>query len=341
MTARVRTASRLHFGFLNLSLSRERIYGGLGVAVEEPVVSVSARRADGVACDDPDAETYARLSVDALGVPGAAVTVESSLPRHAGLGSGTQLALATHVAIARAHDREPDVRAAAPALDRGGRSGVGVATFERGGFVIDAGHPRARFTTDRPPRGEWSVPPVSVRHDVPETWRFVLVRPDVDPGRSGDREDASMRAAVERAGPEIAEEIAVTVTGRLLPAIAAGDYAAFGAAVAEVDRLNGAWYADEQGGVYRPPIGELVDELDASPAVTGVGQSSWGPTVYGVTGADHAGEARDAGTAALDAAGVGGDVSVAAPRNAGATVETEPQSGNTETGPGRGTGRQT
>jgi beta-ribofuranosylaminobenzene 5'-phosphate synthase len=323
MTARVRTGSRLHFGFLNLSLARNRIYGGLGVAIAEPVVSVSAERTDGIACDDPDAETYARLSVEALGVPGAAVAVESAPPRHAGLGSGTQLALATYVAVARAHGREPDPRGAAPALDRGGRSGVGVAAFERGGFVIDAGHPRARFTTDRPPRGEWSVPPVSVRHDVPEDWRFVLLTPDVEPGRSGDREDASMRATVEQADPGIAEDIAVIVTGRLLPAIAAGDRDGFGTAVAEIDRLNGAWYADEQGGVYRPPVGELVAELDASPAVSGVGQSSWGPTVYGVTDAAAAAEARDAAEAALDTAGVGGEVTVAPPRNTGATVETD------------------
>jgi beta-ribofuranosylaminobenzene 5'-phosphate synthase len=325
VTVRVRSGSRLHVGFLNLSLARERIYGGLGVAVEQPAVCVSAEQADELRCDDPDAEPYARLSVDTLGIPGAEVTVESGPPRHAGLGSGTQLALAAHTAIGRAYGRDPDVRAAAPALDRGGRSGVGVAAFERGGFVIDAGHPRARFTTDRPGRGEWSVPPVSVRHDVPGNWRFVLLVPDVEPGRSGDSEDASMRATVERADPDIADDIAVTVTGRLLPAIAAGDRDAFGSAVAEIDRLNGAWYADEQGGVYRPPVGDLVDELDASPAVSGVGQSSWGPTVYGVTDRADAGVAREAGEAALDAAGVGGEVRVVAPRNAGATVGTADQ----------------
>jgi beta-ribofuranosylaminobenzene 5'-phosphate synthase len=323
MTARVRTGSRLHFGFLNLSLAHERIYGGVGVAIDRPVVSVSAERADELRCEDTDAEPYARLSVGTLGVPGADVTVESRPPRHAGLGSGTQLALAIHAAIAGAYDRAPDVRAAAPALDRGGRSGVGVAAFERGGFAVDAGHPRARFTTDRPARGEWSVPPVSVRHDVPEDWRFVLLSPDVEPGRSGDSEDASMRATIERADPDIADDIAVTVTGQLLPAIAAGDRDTFGAAVAEIDRLNGAWYTDEQGGVYRPPVGILVDELDASPAVSGVGQSSWGPTVYGVTGRAAAAEARDAAETALDTAGVGGEVWVVTPRNAGATVKTD------------------
>jgi beta-ribofuranosylaminobenzene 5'-phosphate synthase len=324
MTARVRTGGRIHAGFLNLSLSRDRIYGGLGLAIDDPELSVSAEPADCVACDDPDAGAYARRSVELLGVPGARVAVESALPRHVGLGSGTQLGLAVHAAIAGAYDREVDARRVAPALDRGGRSGVGVATFECGGFVVDAGHPRERFTTDRPPRGEWSVPPVSARHDVPENWRFVLVRPDLEPGPSDDREDEHMRAIVEDGDPAISGEIATTVTLGLLPAIAEEDLAGFGDAVAEIDRLNGVWYADEQGGVYRPGVGAIVDELDASPAVAGTGQSSWGPTVYGVTDASRAEEARGAGVAALDAAGVGGEVTVAEPRNRGATIESTP-----------------
>jgi len=324
MPARVRTGARLQVGFLNLSLARNRIYGGVGFAIDEPSLSVSAERADRIECADPDAAAYARRSVELLDVPGAEVTVESALPRHVGLGSGTQLALAVYAAIASAYDRAVDVRRAAPELDRGGRSGVGVAAFERGGFVIDAGHPRERFTTDRPPRGEWSVPPVSVRHDLPEDWRFVLVRPDLEPGVSGDAEDDRMRATIEGASPGVSGDIATTVTLELLPAIATGDRAGFGDAVAEIDRLNGVWYTDEQGGVYRPRVGAVVDELDASRAVAGTGQSSWGPAVYGVTETSLAEEARRAGRSALETAGIDGDVVVVEPRNRGATIDAAP-----------------
>ncbi|MFB6303896.1 MAG: GHMP kinase, partial [Haloferacaceae archaeon] len=209
----------------------------------------------------------------------------------------------------------------APALGRGGRSGVGVAAFERGGVVLDAGHPTARFTTARPGRGEWTVPPVAARHPVPEDWRFLLVVPDVEPGRSDEREDRSMRAAVERADAATADRVAGVVTRRLLPAAAEGSAERFGAAVGEIGRLNGSWYADEQGGVYRPPVGEVVATLADSPAVYGAGQSSWGPTVYGVTDADRADAAARAGRDALDDAGVDGRVEVVRGRNRGARVE--------------------
>jgi beta-ribofuranosylaminobenzene 5'-phosphate synthase len=334
--ARASAGARIHFGFCNLSLSHERLYGALGLGLAEPRVVVDADPADRVrveiADDDcaadsaagsavrDDVSEYARTAADLLDVDGARVTVRESLPRHAGLGSGTQLATATLAAVAAAHGKAPRVRERAPMLGRGGRSGVGVATFEAGGFVLDAGHPTARFTTDRPADGEWTVPPVAARHEVPDDWRFLLVRPDADPGRNGDAEDDAMRTAIERADPGLADRIGGIVTRRVLPAIATGNPERFGAAVAEIGRLNGAWYADEQGGVYRPPVGDVVTSLSASPAVFGAGQSSWGPTVYGVTDAANADAAAVAGERALAEAGVTGSVAVVRAADGGAQV---------------------
>jgi len=318
--ATVTSAARLHFGFQNLALAHERLYGGVGLALDEPRLVVEAEPADAVRCADEEAHQYVERVVEALDVPGAEVRVRERFPRHVGLGSGTQLALASLVAVARAYDTTADARSYAPDLGRGGRSGIGVGAFERGGFLVDAGHRTDRFTTEPPAEGDWTVPPVIARHDVPADWRFVIVVPDTDPGRSGAAEDRSMRQAVERADPGIADDVATLLTRRLLPAIAGRDRSAFGYAAARLGRLNGAWYADEQGGVYRPPAGTIVDALSDSPAVTGAGQSSWGPTVWGLTDVDLGTRAREAGERALDAAGVDGDVHVVAPRNTGASL---------------------
>ncbi|MFT4881307.1 MAG: beta-ribofuranosylaminobenzene 5'-phosphate synthase [Salinirussus sp.] len=321
--ATVETGARLHFGFQNLALAHERLYGGVGVALDEPRAVVSATPDTEVVAPDAlkevtaDAVSLLRERGHDLG--GVRVTLEEAFARHVGLGSGTQFALATLVAVASAYDVAVDVRKAAPALGRGGRSGVGVATFEDGGFVVDAGHPTERFTTAPPARGEWTVPAPVVQREVPADWRFLLVTPAVEAGRHGDAEDESMRAAVERADPGTADDIAGLLTRRLLPAVAEGDLSAFGRAVVRLGRLNGAWYADEQGGVYRPPAGTLVDALGDDPAIRGAGQSSWGPTVYGVTHADDAAAARAAGEAALELAGTEGRVQVVGPRMTGAS----------------------
>ena len=46
--ARASTGARLHFGFCNLSLSHERLYGALGLALAEPRVTVEAVPAESV-----------------------------------------------------------------------------------------------------------------------------------------------------------------------------------------------------------------------------------------------------------------------------------------------------
>ena len=334
-TIRVTTGGRLHFGFGNLSLAHERLYGACGVALAEPRLRLTVEPAGDDtetppatdATDNTPASEYATAVCELLSVPAVRVTVQESLPRHAGLGSGTQTALAVLAGVARLYGREPRVRERAPALGRGGRSGVGVATFERGGFVLDAGHPTERFTADPPADGDWTVPPVAAHHRVPADWRFLVVLPDAEPGRSGDGEDASMRSVVESAEPVVADRIAGVLARRLLPAVAggavdrSGAVDRFGAAVRELGRLNGSWFADEQGGVYRPPVGDVVSKLTDAAAVSGVGQSSWGPAVYAVTDADRAGDARAAGERALAAADVDGEVILTAARDQGATVE--------------------
>ncbi len=321
MTVRVTTGGRLHFGFQNLSLAHERLYGSLGLAVDRPRLVVECERAEGVHAEHPDAERYAQRVVALLDVPGARVSVHETLPRHAGLGSGTQFALAVLSGIARAYDREPRVRERAPRLGRGGRSGVGIAAFREGGFVCDGGHPATRFTAERPSDGTWEVPPTIARHPIPEEWRFLLVIPDIAAGKSGTEEDADMRAVVERASPGIADEITAITLRNVLPAVVEDNLPTFGSGVAAIGRLNGAWYADAQGGVYRPPVGEIVRELESDPAIEGAGQSSWGPVVYGVTDRGRTETAREAGRRALSRTDVEGAVHVVAGRNAGARIE--------------------
>ncbi|HXI19486.1 MAG TPA: hypothetical protein VNH46_00290, partial [Gemmatimonadales bacterium] len=87
------------------------------------------------------------------------------------------------------------------------------------------------------------------------------------------------------------ERVAHLVLMQLLPALADGDLTAFGAALTEVQRVTGGWFAGAQGGRFAPgPTAELVERMAAFGAA-GVGQSSWGPTVYGLV--PHREAARD------------------------------------------------
>ena len=103
-TVVVETAARLHFGVLDLRGSLGRWFGGIGAAAPGPTMRVSARPADELRVDGEDAdralefaERFQRhFDLDAA----VHVHVERALPRHKGLGSGTQLALAVGRALA-------------------------------------------------------------------------------------------------------------------------------------------------------------------------------------------------------------------------------------------------
>jgi len=90
----------------------------------------------------------------------------------------------------------------------------------------------------------------------------------------------------------------------LLPALADGDLAAFGRALTEIQEVTGRWFAPAQGGTFASgPSRDLVRQLAEWGAV-GIGQSSWGPTVYGIVeGAEDATRLVARVTAALGSSG--------------------------------------
>ena len=140
----VEAHARLHFGVLDLRGGRGRWFGGIGAAAPGPTMLVSACAADALDVDGEDAERaaeFARRFVSHHRLRGGArVRVHRALPPHAGLGSGTQLALAVARALAEVHGIEPDVRQLACAVGRGRRSAIGVWTFAGGGLVVEGGH---------------------------------------------------------------------------------------------------------------------------------------------------------------------------------------------------------
>src|ERR687885_2284640 len=95
----VRASARLHFGMLDLRGTLGRRFGGMGAAVPEPSLLLDASPASELHAEGPDAERvldFARRYLDFHALTaGARLHVRRALPAHAGLGSGTQLPLAT------------------------------------------------------------------------------------------------------------------------------------------------------------------------------------------------------------------------------------------------------
>jgi beta-ribofuranosylaminobenzene 5'-phosphate synthase len=280
MTVRVEAPARLHLGMLAAAGDGTRRFGGLGVAVSRPAVVLEASPASELSADGPDAERalmFARRCHDALGLTsGAHLRVVEAIPQHAGLGSGTKLALAVAKALTMLAAREVDAPGLAEAAGRGARSAVGMWTFALGGLVVEGGVRRGH---ERPA-------PLLARYAMPEEWRCVLVVPAAEPGLSGPAEEAAFARLAPL--PEHSAAIAQLVLTSLLPALVEHDVVEFGAALTRVQELVGDSFAAVQGGRFHPRAGALVEALlDAGAA--GAGQSSWGPAVYGIAGSEAAG----------------------------------------------------
>lgn len=304
--------ARLHLGFLDLDGGLGRRFGSIGVAISSLKTRIAIEPAPATRISGPESDRVARY-LDAmqrdLGLDGAyRVDVLDVVPAHSGLGSGTQLALAVAAGVRRLHDLPLDVVADATRLERGARSGVGIGLFEHGGLVVDGG------------RGPTAAPaPVIVHMPFPDDWRILVI---LDPSRQGKHGADELAAfeALPRFAAATAAHLCRLVLMKALPGLAEHDLAAFGSAIAEMQKLLGDHYAPAQGGArfMSPDVGAVVDALADAGAV-GIGQSSWGPTGFAFVPA-----AADAERLAAVARGHPGarglDIRICAGLNQGAEV---------------------
>jgi beta-RFAP synthase len=271
---KVQAPARLHLGFLDLNGSCGRKFGSLGLAIEDIGLTLTAWRSPTIKIGGPDAERaeplVARL-LEVLNVSGGvSVRIEESIPAHAGLGSGTQMALALGSALAGLFGVEVDALRLAEMSGRGSRSGIGIGVFRAGGLIVDGG------------RGaQTAPPPVISRLPVPDNWRFLLV---LDRDRQGLHGEHERRAfdTLGRMDDGQAAELCRMALMQALPAAAENDCAAFGAAITGMQQRLGAFFAGPQNGAYTSPrVAAAITGLLARGAAGG-GQTSWGPTGFAI-----------------------------------------------------------
>ena len=294
MTEVVVTApARLHFGMLDPAGLGSRRFGGCGVGVASPrvVVGLRPRSGEEVTAHGAQAEratAFAQRARAAFGLhEGLDVGVREAIPAHVGLGSGTKLGLAVARGVAELAGVRTGPEQLAEASGRAARSSVGSWTFQAPGLVVEAG------VTE-----EGVISPLVVRHPMPEDWRCVLALPAGEEGLSGDAEQRFFSELHEHPGGE--PRVSRLLLTALLPGLVTGDIDEFGAALTAIQQEIGSLFATRQGGMFHPRAAPVVKALQAL-GVGAVGQSSWGPTVYGIVASpERAAEVAEALRAATD-----------------------------------------
>jgi len=305
----IRVPARLHLGFLDPGGNAGR-FGSIGLPLSEPETVVKLSRAPETIVEGPEgAPAAAHLTALCrhLGIrSNHRLFVEQAIPRHAGLGSGTQIALAVAAALRTLNGLPLDPGGDAMLLARGGRSGIGIASFADGGVIIDAGN-----------GGDGRPPPVVARLPFPEEWRAILVLDHAAQGLHGEAEADAFRALppFPRSGTA---EICRHVLMGAMPALIERDLPGFGAAITAIQKLVGEHFAPAQGGMFTSKRVEALVGALAEAGAVGIGQSSWGPTGFAFAPSEAA--AREMTAAVRSDTADGTEIRIVHGRNAGAMI---------------------
>lgn len=264
--------ARLHMGFIDLSGSLGRRFGSIGVALNEISTRLSIFTSAKLKINGPSstrAEKCTRILCQELNVSdNIQIDIESAIPEHVGLGSGTQMSLAIGSALNELYNLGLTTREIAKLTDRGMRSGIGIGVFEQGGLVVDGG------------RGEKTITPPVISHmDIPEQWRFILVFDQRGQGLHGDQEINAFKKLPAFPDQEAAR-LCYLLLMQGLPAIAEQNIQLFGDVITQIQQSVGEHFSSVQGGVFTSPeVAEVMHWLEYRGAV-GIGQTSWGPTGF-------------------------------------------------------------
>ncbi|MCH2181929.1 MAG: hypothetical protein MK108_07985 [Mariniblastus sp.] len=287
----VSAPSRLHFGLYSVG-QQDRKFGGIGLMIQDPRHIVEIAETDpGNQMSQPGStltaewiEKWRRGFAGNLLEPFDPnrfhVTIASDslshLPRHIGLGSGTQLAFSTAVGLSTFFNQPiPSPGEIAAVMDRAGRSAIGSYGFFQGGFLVDRGINQGEV-----------IAPLDLRLEFPAEWPIVLVLPEHQQGLSGKPETVAFEQ-IEPTPPAFRQKMIELVRGQIVPALAASDYDSFAEALYEYGYGAGDHFSGIQNGPYNGPVAtELVRKIrDLGVAATG--QSSWGPCIFAIARDDE------------------------------------------------------
>ena len=272
---KVTTSARLHMGFFDLSGAISK-FGSLGMSLDAPCTQITLAKSDGTLIDGSNRDNVAKIVqhfVKPFNIKqNFSLTLRDSIPAHAGLGSGTQLALAIGAGLNQLFNLNISLAQIAIVAKRGKRSGIGLAAFAHGGVIVDSG-----ITNDE-------LPQIALRQSFPDNWRVLLVTDSASKGVHGKAELQAFQLL--KPTKNSLRDMMFTY---MMPTLQRGDLLAFGAYMQDLQAYNGEYFAPMQGGHFASrDVAEVLAWLQNNGAPC-VGQSSWGPTGFAIlSSAEHA-----------------------------------------------------
>ena len=266
--------ARLHLGFFDLNgVELNRRFGSIGLTIDRYHTQLFAKFTDAPSSHEGELATMINAIEQRFYQQNPSIVPQpidyqfpAMIPRHAGLGSGTQLALTIGTALSHLYQLPINTTTIASQLQRGQRSGIGIASFDGGGLIIDGG------------LGKDSViPPIIARYPYPKDWCIILLLCQQKMGVHGQHEVNAFQQ-LPTFPTASAQSICHHTLMQVLPALLEHNHQQFSDGIAAIQAHIGDYFSSAQGDRYsHPVIAQLLRYAD-SLGFTGIAQSSWGPT---------------------------------------------------------------
>ena len=267
---KIKTPARLHFGVINIKNADFRFYGSLGLALENPYNLIEILPSNKLSFNNfkrNDIIERVKSLVDKTPLERKiSVNLIKEIPAHVGLGSTTQLTLAISEGYFLANNLNFDPYKYAADLQIGKISGIGLGAYLYGGFLIDKG----KNSPDE-------IPIIEFRSEFPDDWAFILILDKSKKRVYGEEETEFFKTLPITPSKRIIEML--KIIKRIKISLKDHDIAEFGKNLTELQYNVGLNFYEAQKGIF---VNEEYVDILIKTGAYGVGQSSWGPVVYGL-----------------------------------------------------------
>ncbi|MFX0032452.1 MAG: beta-ribofuranosylaminobenzene 5'-phosphate synthase [Candidatus Hodarchaeota archaeon] len=332
MKIKITAPCRIHLSLIDENGYTGRVDGGIGLMLDRPNVIFEA--SNNAKEFKIEAHKYYRESIEVINEKASKVFkifnisnknfhfhLKRYYPSHVGLGSKTQLSLAIATAITLLKNiKTVELEELTKIVERGGTSGIGWRGFEKGGFILDAGHDFGQGKekeTFLPSSASKNVEPALTlfRYDIPEHWRFVLVIPNVGKGAYGDDEISIFQNYAPIPKEEV-NEVSHQIIMKVIPGILKHDLKCFGEGIKRIQNIG---FKKIEISLQHDIVKELLNYFEDY-GIKAYGMSSFGPSVVGITESESEAN-KILKDVQMNLKDIGGHIYICKPNNRGAKIE--------------------
>tara|TARA_Y200000002_G_scaffold382091_1_gene397984 strand:+ start:1134 stop:2108 length:975 start_codon:yes stop_codon:yes gene_type:complete len=270
----INSPARLHIGFLDLQSQSSRMFGSIGLTIDNFVYNIKIEKSKNthIICQNLIAKSKIKEIIKSIkkkySIGNFTINILNEIPLHTGLGSGTQLALSIGFLISECFELKLSTDRLALILKRGRRSGVGIESFKKGGVNIDVGKIR----------NSKKIPLNLMNIKWPKAWRILLLMDSNITGVHGKKEIKEFKE-LNVSDSKMSNLNCKSLVMNIIPGIIECNFREFSFGLRNIqDNMSTIFYGSPRRFASKN-LEKIFSDIEKR-GILSFGQSSWGPTGF-------------------------------------------------------------